>query len=92
LSFGTLSPPQTRTLTLVLDNQGDAVVTLARVTFDPDTSPFRVEPMGYGPFWIRPGRSREIFVTFVPVDTTHVDATLTIESEAPPQSVVLLGN
>jgi hypothetical protein len=92
LDFGNVVPPATRTLAVVLENVGGRMVTLSRVQVSPGGSPFRVEPMGYGPFWIRPGRSREIFVTFVPTASAHVEAMLVIESESPTRSLTLLGN
>ena len=92
LNFGSVTPPAVRTLALILDNVGARMVTLTRVHVLPEGSSFRIEPLGYGPFWIRPGRSREVFVTFAPTDSTHRAASLLIESEAPTQTVTLLGN
>ena len=80
------------TLALVIDNDGPVVVTVHRTHLDPPEAPFVVESMGYGPFWIRPERARELHVTFAPATIGNQTATLTIHSEAPPVSVNLVGN
>jgi hypothetical protein len=77
---------------MVLTNHGSVMVTLEATRIAPAGAPFRVEPKGYGPFWIRPGRSREVFVTFTPTGAGHQDATVIVESDAPPVAVPLIGN
>ena len=90
LHFGTVAVGESQTLALVLENDGGSFVSIARVTVD--AAPFTVESMGYGPFWIRPERTRELFVTYTPTASGSHEATLTIHSQAPPVTVSLLGN
>jgi len=92
LSFGVLAPPERKTLALVVANTGTSMLTLSGVEVVPADAPFIVESTGFGPFWVRPGRSREIFLTFAPVTTTAVRAQLRIESAAPPATVDVVGN
>jgi len=92
LNFGMVVVGDSRTLALVVENDGASVVTIQEVTVDQDDAPFSIESMGYGPFWIRPGRVREIFVTFTPTGTASQTATLTIHSPAPAVTVNLIGN
>ncbi|MBI5509796.1 MAG: hypothetical protein HY903_13660 [Deltaproteobacteria bacterium] len=92
LSFGIIEPPTTRTLSVVLSNVGDTMLTIESVTITPPGSPFAVEHLGYGPFWIRPGRSRDVFVTCAPASTAHQAATLSVLSQADTQYITLLAN
>lgn len=92
LNFGVVAPPSTRRLAVVVSNEGPAMATLYLVRILPEGAPFRVEPMGYGPFWIRPGRSRELFVSYAPTTPGHHDATLLVPSEAPELVVSLIGD
>lgn len=89
LRFGTMAAGESRSLSLVLENDGEAMVTIERTRIEPATAPFRIEPLGSGPFWIRPGRSRAIFVTFAPLAIGNYDAELAIESRAPTVRVTL---
>lgn len=91
LSFGTVAPGGKRRLSVVLLNDGQRVVTITRAQIEPATAPFRIESMGTGPFWIRPGRSRAIFATYAPVEAGSRVAELVIESQAPILRVALLG-
>jgi len=92
LNFGALAPGGRRTLSLLLENTGDTMIIITAAALVPTTTDFRVEPMGHGPFWIRPGRARALFVSFVPTTTTHAQATLSIASAAPTASIRLQGN
>jgi hypothetical protein len=92
LSFGTVAVAAEKRLAIALTNDGEAMVTLEGVQITPSTSPFRLEPLGAGPFWIRPERSREIFVTYAPTTPGPHGATLRITSQAPAVSVNLSGN
>lgn len=92
LSFGSATSPAGRTLAIVLENDGDAMLELGGVTIVPASSAFKLEQLGAGPFWIQPGRSREIFVTYAPATPGSQTATLRIESQAPAIDVPLSGN
>lgn len=92
LSFGTATTPAGRTLAIVLENDGDSMLELGGVTIVPATSAFRLEQLGAGPFWIQPGRSREIFVTYAPAGAGAQTATLRIESQAPAVDIPLSGD
>ena len=63
LEFGTVAAGAERRLSVVLANDGEAMLTVRHVAIDGATG-FRVESLGTGPFWIRPGRSRDLFVTY----------------------------
>lgn len=92
LSFGTVAASASKTLSLTVSNTGDGVVELSRVEISPVASTFRVESLGTGPFWIRPGRNREILVTYEPGLGGANAATLTIRSAAPDVTVSLNGS
>lgn len=92
LSFGSVTGPAGRTLAIVLENDGDAMLELGGVTIVPASSSFKLEQLGAGPFWIQPGRSREIFVTYAPASPGAQTATLRIESQAQAVDVPLSGN
>ncbi|MEE8408036.1 MAG: hypothetical protein V3T05_00390 [Myxococcota bacterium] len=92
LNFGSVTVNESRTLAVVLENDGETMITISGARIGPRGMPFGVEPMGYGPFWIRPERSREIFITYAPATVGHHEATLTVESEAPDITVQLIGN
>ncbi len=92
LGFGTVEVGDARSLAVVLSNTGEVVVTLDALAIEPATAPFTLEPTGAGPFWVRPGRSREVFVRYAPTDSAPDEAVLTIASEAPLLRVPLSGN
>ena len=92
LSFGATTTPVTHTLAVVLANDGEAMLTVEDVRIEPAAAPFHLEPLGAGPFWVRPGRSREIFVTYAPTSAGAYEASLTVVTQAPAVSVALAGN
>lgn len=96
LEFATVPPGVTKTLELVLSNEGTAVVTLNATEIVSNGSPasvgrFSIEPMGAGPFWIRPGRQRSVFVTYEGDGAGPHGARLSITSAAAPIVVELRG-
>jgi len=64
-----------------LTNTGEAVLTLRLAHVVPDDAAYEVASMGTGPFWIRPGRTRELYIERR--DQGAMIAELVIESEAP---------
>lgn len=92
LDFGSVAADGSRTLPVTLTNDGEVVVELDAVRIEPAASTFRVEPLGHAPFWIRPGRARDVFVTYEPALGGANNATLTVESKAAPVVVTLTGH
>ena len=91
LSFGNLTPGANRRLAVRIINDGEAVVTL-RAHLEPADAAFFVEPMGSGPFWVRPGRDRAVFVRYAPTAAGPHAAALVIDSDAPPVRVPVSGD
>jgi hypothetical protein len=91
VDFGALGAVEARSLPITLENDGETMLELSAVRIEPATSTFRVDPMGTGPFWIRPGRTREVFVTYKPALGGAQSAVLHIESQAPTVRVSLSG-
>lgn len=91
LDFGRVDVGTARRLALNLDNDGAAMLTLGRVDITPADQGFVVAPLGTGPFWIRPGESRQIFVIYRPTAAQPSQASLRVESQAAAVTIALLG-
>ncbi len=92
LNFGVVAPGTSRRLGLVLSNDGEAMVTLEGAEIVPAGSPFTLEQLGTGPFWVRPGRGRELFVRYTPAAAGLHQATLRLSSQAPVVEIPLRGD
>lgn len=92
LGFGAVALGTTQRLAVVLENDGGEMLTLDEVRITPSDLGFRVAPLGTGPFWIRPGRSREIFVDFTPTQSGSRSAELLVRGRGVEIVVMLQGN
>lgn len=92
LAFGAVPPGSSQRLLVILENDGDAMVTLEQVRIEPPDVGFHVAPLGTGPFWIRPGRSREVFVDFMPQVSGAQEAVLVVGGGGVAVTIVLRGN
>ena len=92
LSFGTVAVGDSQRLSIVLENIGEGIVTIDGVGIEPVREPFVVEPFGNGPFWIRPGRARPLFITYAPLSFGFHTAQLVIDSAAPTLRITLTGS
>jgi len=86
LDFGSLPVGRTTTDTLTISNTGDADLTVSNITTS--GAPFSVQ--FDGEFTLQPGESRDIAVTFAPQAEGEFNGTLTIASNDPDESELVV--
>lgn len=92
LSFGEVAVGQKRRFAISIENAGPELITIRQARLTPPSAPFRIETLGSGPFWVRPGAPRDIFITFMPVSSAPVEATLHVATARAQTSARLHGN